>query len=432
MFLTQLKAFLRLSSVRQTLSLLAIFALITACAWGGTYWLVQREMMQAVDARLAINMQTAVRALKTTGTLPEPARGQIIRLSDKAERFSEGFQTIDPKIPNAPEFRYLAQITPYGQIILGENTERQEELRDILAGGIQVTLLGTLLATILAGLWMARRGQVRMSAISDGLAQVAKGHLDTRISLSGRCDDLSLLADRINTTTERLAQAMTQMRVQSSNIAHDLRTPLARLRAQIETSLLALSEHNRAITAQDLSAALEQIDHITDTFDALLRLARIESGAGRAGFAPLNLDNLAMQVKEIFGPVIEDAGHILQLEITDPAHILGDRDMLVQLTANLLQNALRYGPSGQVITLRIHGPRLSVSDQGPGIPFAEREKVLEPLYQGETSRQNTGFGLGLAMVRAICDLHEAKLSLSDGPNGQGLTATVQFTKFTEM
>lgn len=424
MNLTRLRALLSLSTVRQTLWLLSLFAVISACAWGGTYWLVKREMLGSVDARLASRMQAAETALEAGDGLPAAGPGETVGFARRPWR--DGFQTVDTRATQNLEFRFLVKTTAHGRIVLGENTERQEELRDILAGGMQVTLLGTLFATFLVGLWMARRGQRRMGTISAGLAQVAQGRLDTRIVLDGKRDDLSVLADRINTTTERLDQAMTQMRVQSSNIAHDLRTPLARLRAQLEASLMALTERGRPVEPEDIGRALEQIDHITGTFDALLRLARIESGAGRAAFASVDLGRLVEHVAETFGPVVEDTGQTLKLDIDGAAQIAGDHDLLVQLAANLLQNAMRYGPTGQTITMRAHGCGFSVTDQGPGIPPSERGQVLEPLFQSETTRQDAGFGLGLSIVRAISELHDAELSLSDGPDGRGLEVQVRF------
>ncbi|MEM1047363.1 MAG: HAMP domain-containing sensor histidine kinase [Pseudomonadota bacterium] len=430
MFFARARRALRLSAVRHTLWLLAVFLLITSVAWGGTYWLVQREMLRTVDERLDMRMQAAAAALAQGQDLPEPAAGQTAELTDGA--LVDGFRTIDTQSPRSIEYRYLVRTTPQGQIRLGENTERQEELRDILAGGMQLTFIGTLMATALAGLWLARRGQARLGAINAGLAKIAQGQLNTRIKLAGREDDLTLLANRIDATAERLEDAMTQMRVQSSNIAHDLRTPLARLRARIETSLIALAEQKRAVSEDDLGEALEQIDQITATFDALLRLARIESGAGREAFGPVELSALVKGLGETLGPVVESGGRGLQVEITDAASIKGDSDMLFQLFANLVQNALRHGAGGQTITVRVHGPNISVSDEGPGIPFAEREKVLQPLYQQETTRQGEGFGLGLSLVRAIADLHDATLSLSDGPNGRGLTVSLRFPEYTKL
>lgn len=430
MFFDRARAALRLSAVRHTLWLLALFSLITIIAWGGTYWLVQREMFRTVDERLSLRMELAVVALAQGEALPGPSEGQTSELTNG--EFPDGFKTIDSAAPRSIEFRYLVRTTPQGQIRLGENTERQEELRDILAGGMQLTLVGTLLATALAGLWLAQRGQARLGQINAGLAKIAQGHLDTRIALEGPEDDLSLLAKRIDGTAERLEDAMTQMRVQSSNIAHDLRTPLARLRAQLETSLLTLVEEQHPVGEDELGEALEQIDHITATFEALLRLARIESGAGREAFKRVDLKSLAHRVGETFGTVLEADNRNLVIEVNDAGVVNGDADMLFQLFANLIQNALRHDQGGTVVTFLVQGMTVSVSDEGPGIPFAERDKVLQPLYQRETTRQGEGFGLGLSLVRAIADLHEATLSLSDGPNGRGLTVSVRFPEHTKL
>ncbi|MEM7021718.1 MAG: HAMP domain-containing sensor histidine kinase [Pseudomonadota bacterium] len=373
-------------------------------------------------------MAAAIAAMDAGEALPQPGEDQTASIVTADQR--DGFQSVDMD-PPGPDMRYLLQTTEHGRVLLGENIQRQEELRDILAVGMQLSLLATLLATGVAALWMARRGQARLNVISAGLAEVAQGRLDTRITLDGQ-DDLSLLAKRINATTERLDNAITQMRVQSSNIAHDLRTPLARLRAQIETSLIAATEQGRAVSSEELGAALEQIDRITGTFDTLLRLARIESGAGREAFAPVDLRVVVEGVAETFGAVVEDMGQELRVEVEDAAQIRGDQDMLVQVLANLIQNALRHGAQEQTITLGVHGPNLCVSDQGPGVPFDEREKVLRTLYQGETTRQGEGYGLGLSLVRAIAELHGADLSLSDGPNGRGLSVCMRFPSLTKL
>ncbi|MEM1073412.1 MAG: HAMP domain-containing sensor histidine kinase [Pseudomonadota bacterium] len=426
--MSQFSSLFRLSAVRHTLWMLGLFTFITLAAWGATYWLVQREMLLAVDARLAARMEAAIASLEAGNGLPKAEDGDTAELATTHR--DEGFTTEDLE-PDKIEIRFFVRTTDHGQVVLGEKTEREEELRDMLAAGMQLSLLATLLLTGVSGLWLARSGQKRLNTISTGLAAVAQGKLSERIVLDGQ-DDLSLLAARINATTERLEEAITQMRVQSSNIAHDLRTPLARLRAQIEASRTDVAEHRRAVKVEDLDLALEQIDGITGTFDALLRLSRIESGAGRESFRPVNLRTLVEDVVETFGVVVEDAGQSLVSQIETPSIVNGDWDMLKQALANLLQNALRHGAKSQTIVIRAHGSRLSVSDQGCGIPFAEREKVLQPLYQLQTTRQNEGFGLGLSLVRAISDVHGATLSLSDGPAGKGLTVTLCFLDYTEL
>lgn len=427
MFLNRFNRFLRLSAVRQTLWLLGLFSLISLLAWGGTYVLIQRELVRNVDARLEARMVTSIAALRDGGALPVPQPGETAALYTGPR--PDGVWSQDDE--GREEMRFLLRSTDQGRILLGENTERQEELREMLAGGMQLSLVATLCGTILVGLWIGRKSQARLNTINAALRDIAAGKLDTRIALEGD-DDLSLLADRINATTGRLETAMQQMRVQASNIAHDLRTPMARLRAQIETSLLAASDEGTPITPEVLGSALEQIDRITGTFEALLRLARLESGSGREAFQSVDLGEVGEQIEEIFGPVVEDAGQSLVLDVTDPAPVLADGDLLVQLFGNLIQNALRHGAAAQTITMEVHGRRVSVSDEGPGIPPQDRPLVFQPLYQGSTTRQTEGYGLGLSLVRAIADLHGAGLSLSEGPQGRGLQVTVQFPKMTEL
>lgn len=428
MFLSRTSALLQLSAVRQTLWLVGLFTLISVVAWGATYFLVQREMLRTVDARLSERMTDAIAILDAGGILPAPEPDQSIAIVITSRR--DGFETRDAP-GTETEMRYLLRTTEHGRIQIGENTERQEELQDILAGGMQASFLATLLLVCLAGVWMAKRAQARLDTISDGLAQVARGALETRIELSGQ-DDLTQLANRINETTARLETAMTQMRVQSSNIAHDLRTPLARLRAEIESNFTDAIKSNGVVAPEVLGTTLEQIDRITATFDALLRLARIESGAGREAFRPINLKQLAEEVLDTFGPVVEDAGQSLVLELKKPEEVQGDRDMLVQLVANLIQNAIRYGADAQTVRLVVNGTQLIVSDEGPGIPSEERNTVIQPLYQSETTRQEEGFGLGLSLVRAIAELHDAELTLSDLPEGPGLQVMVSFPKLTKL
>ncbi|UWQ16961.1 HAMP domain-containing sensor histidine kinase [Jannaschia sp. M317] len=438
MSLNRLRALTRLSAFRLTLSLLCVFAAITALAWAGTYWLVRGEMNRMTDARLSAQAGLVSEALRTGAPLPVAGFGQSVAILSEGARDvprdllsrPDGTYVLDER---GPERRYLLRSLPDGdRIVVSEVVARQDELLETLTGGLKVTLIGMLVVGLLAGVWLARRGQRRLDLIRAGLAQVAQGRLDTRIDLPGPQDDLSQLADRINATTDRLAQVMAQMRVQTSNIAHDLRTPLARLRAGLETGLIDLTERDQPVDAQMLGTALEQIDRIVGTFNALLRLARIESGAGRAAFDTVDLGALLDQISETFAPVVEDAGQHLRIESADPACIRGDRDLLVQLVANLIQNALRHGTDGQEIALRVRGAEVSVTDQGPGIPQADRARVLLPLFQLESARQGDGFGLGLSMVAAISALHDAELSLSDGPDGRGLQASIRFANLAEL
>lgn len=429
MFSNRVKQLWRLSAVRQAFWLLLSYAVISTVALSITYWLILKEMTNAVDDRLALRMEAASIALENGQPLPAANTGQSIELT--AEEWPEGFVSIDVTAMDGPDFRYLVRSVKDEYLVLGENVERQEEMRHILIGGMQLSLLFTLLASIAASIWMAQSGQARLNIITRGLARVGSGQLNSKIKLDGD-DDLSLLAGQINETVERLDRAIGQIKAQTSHIAHDLRTPLARLRAEVETSLTQLVDKEKPVAQGDLEEALDQIDNIDQIFDALLRLSQIESGMGRSAFSELDLSVLAKKVFETYEAVVADHGQCLKLEISNAKFVLGDADLLIQLLANLIHNALRYGAPQQDILINIQGARLFVCDQGPGLSASEYEKVLQPLYQGETARQGEGHGLGLSMVKAICELHSAELLLSDGPNGKGLCVAVNFPKLTKL
>ncbi|MBX2886752.1 MAG: HAMP domain-containing histidine kinase [Granulosicoccus sp.] len=434
------RSFLRSTAIRQTLVLLSVFFLITTIAWLATYWVVIRDTNRLVELRLEVLMDSTFSALSNGESLPVAGPGQYLAQLPvngvQQGALPEGFNAADKrtgfhrmestKDSGQADYVLLVRDSPGFRIIAGENVERLEEATDILLVGLLFAIFFSVLAACVAGLWIARRNQARLDRISSGLARVSDGDLESRISLQGPDDDLKLLANRIDATTEQLESAMTQMRMQSANIAHDLRTPLARLRSVLEERHIALTERNEPVSEKVLASALYQIDQIGSAFNALLRIARIESGAQKSTFKAIDLGELANDVKEIFGPVIEERGQTMAVELKRPAHITGDPEMIIQLAGNLIQNALSFGVDGQKISLVVDGTQLSISDQGPGIPFDERERVLQPLYQLENPRQGEGHGLGLALVSAICKLHDAQLSLADGPGSHGLTVTVRF------
>lgn len=432
---------LRSTAIRQATFLLGIFALFTTVIWLATYFIVVRDSQHLVEARLETLINSAETVLENGGVLPETQPGQYIALvrpnleqqgelpagllvNDRAE----GKHHTESSVGSG-QVDYVVLIKDSGdsRIIASENVERLEETTDLFLAGLQFALLTSLLATFIASFWIARRHQARLDKISHGLELVSQGELDTRIDLDGpKDDDLSLLANRIDDTTARLETTMTQMRVQTANIAHDLRTPLARLRALLEDGQTALLEKNEAVSEEVLEDALVQIDQIVDTFNAILRITRVESGAQKSSFVTVDLGAIVENVHETFGPVVEDQGQLLNVQLLSPANVQGDPDLIIQLLGNLIQNALRYGTAEQHISLHVEGAILSVTDQGPGIPVEDRQRVLQPLYQREKQRQGEGFGLGLALVNAICDLHEADLVLEEGTNGNGLRVQVSF------
>jgi len=271
------------------------------------------------------------------------------------------------------------------------------------------------------------RLQHRLNAVTETLARVAIGDLTTRLPVSQRGDDLDVISIEINQTLSRLGALVESMRQVSADIAHELRTPLNRLRINIENA--ARHAADGAPVDGDLAAALQQSEAINQTFSALLRIAQIEAGARREKFASVDLADIMASVAEVYADVADDAGQTLRCETPNAAWVMGDRELLTQAFANLIENAIRHCPQGTRITCAVHATSgkvtASVSDTGQGIPMAERDLVLRRLYRLEKSRTTEGTGLGLSLVKAVADLHGAEIALGDA--GPGLRVHVTFT-----
>jgi signal transduction histidine kinase len=278
---------------------------------------------------------------------------------------------------------------------------------------------------VIAGLALSRAVQKRMAAISGTAEAIIDGDLGRRVPAYRGDDDLSRLAATINRMLDRIGLLMDSLRQVTSDVAHDLRTPLNRLRQRLERS--ARQADDPAHRAE-IEGALRDVDAILVTFAALLRISEVEAGARRAAFKPVDLQALARAVAEDFAPAAEDTGHRLAFTDGPPVWIEGDAELLTQMTVNLVENALRHTPPGCTVRLSVDGaagePVLTVSDDGPGVPDAERARLFDPFYRLERSRSTTGSGLGLALVQAVARLHRGEASLADA--SPGLQAKVLF------
>ena len=288
----------------------------------------------------------------------------------------------------------------------------------LVAGFILIMSFGTF-----AGVWVGRLTERRIESISGTMENVSQGDLSVRIPMDDLSnDDLSRVATSINATLEQLENLMESQVQISTDIAHDLRTPLQRLRQRLEKMA-----GQQVIDPQEADAALAQTEDIIGTFNALLRIAQIEAGDRRERFQRTDLRDLVTNVHEAFEPSAEDAGQQLHLKMPDrPVVVLGDPDLLMQLISNIVENALRHTPEGTTITLEAMSvdnvPVLCVADTGPGIAPEDREKVFRRFYRGEKSRTTGGNGLGLSLCKAIAELHHAELEVSDNKPGLRIEA----------
>ena len=235
-----------------------------------------------------------------------------------------------------------------------------------------------------------------------------------------------MLADNLNNMLNQIESLMESVRRVSDNIAHDLRTPLARLRNRLEELSLDVEQSdNRRETVEQ---ALEEADGLLNTFNALLRIARIESHDTRAGFADIDIAALVGDVVELYEPLAEEKGLRLATGLDVRPVFKGDRDLLFQALANLLDNAIKYAPPQSEISCRLEaaddGARLVLGDKGPGIPASQRDNVFQRFFRLEQSRTTPGNGLGMSLVQAVMQLHHLRLELHD--NEPGLKVVITF------
>ena len=274
-----------------------------------------------------------------------------------------------------------------------------------------------------AGVILSRGFLRRIDAINATSLAIMQGNLKERIPTRGTVDEIDRLSNNLNRLFDSNQALLDSLQQVTVNIAHDLRTPLSRLRNTLEQA-----RRQRPLSKDlqhKLGLAIGESDQLLSTFSALLRIAQIESGSRKKSFGQVNLSELAEKVFGVFQAVAEDGGRSLHAEITPEVICTGDSELLLQLCVNLVENAIRHTPKGTDIILRISKPaRLEVSDRGLGIPTDKRLKVLERFYRLDRSRSTTGSGLGLALVSAIATLHETKIELED--NNPGLIARVNF------
>lgn len=337
----------------------------------------------------------------------------------------------------SPDDRFYAIWTPVskGAVLVGANDRAVAETTKTLLQALIWGLALSIIVPALLGAHLALRAQRKIDALSTTLTAVADGAIARRIPVSGsRSDDLEHVAIQINQTLDQLQRLIQNVNQTSSDIAHDLKHPIGRLRQKLDAAIA--NTHSVCELKNVMSGALKEIDVIIETFQALLRITQIEAGMGRNRFVPLDMKDLLSDIVDVYGAVIEEEGHRFDaaIDIADHAMIKGDRGLLMQLFANLIENAIRHCPPETLISLSLSVDDdwvfVRLCDTGPGIPEAERQRVFQRLYRLEKSRSRSGSGLGLSLVAATVQLHDAKIELGD--NRPGLIATIRFPRLNSV
>lgn len=312
------------------------------------------------------------------------------------------------------------------RLLVGRDTYERSRFQQIVVNALTWSLAGAAALGVGGGLFLSRRMLRRVDQVSRTARQIIAGDLSLRLAKTGSDDEFDRLADSVNRMLEQIERLMTGMQLATDSLAHDLRSPLTRLRGRVELALRHAP--NSGNDREALIDVLAQTDAALSTFDSLLKIAAAEAGTARSEFAVVDLAAVAIEAGELYEPVAEDAGITLTVDVPPTAPMRGQPELLAQAVTNLLDNAVKYTPPGGRIGLRATHDNgrvaLTVSDTGPGIPEAQHTRVLERFVRLEECRSTPGAGLGLSLVAAVAKLHDGTVALFD--NGPGLGVTLTF------
>ncbi|MFZ6761800.1 sensor histidine kinase [Pseudoroseomonas sp. WGS1072] len=322
------------------------------------------------------------------------------------------------------EARLFVQALPDGsQLAVGREVGEKQRLRALLTEGLAWAAGAALVFAVIGAMLMRRALERRLAPASLTAARIANGDLTQRVPISLHDDEFDRLGASMNAMLDRIAHLMEGVRGVSDAIAHDLRTPISRARSGLEETLLGESSDAEALRGA-IERGIADLDNVTRVFQAVLRIAEVEAGARRAAFAPLDLAALLADAAELYGASAEARGQTLHTAWPASLPMTGDRDLLLQLVANLLDNAVKFTPPGGAISLTAEPDGeevlLRVADEGPGLAPQDRARVGERFFRTDTARATPGSGLGLSLVRAVATLHGGRLWFEDagGPPEQ--------------
>ncbi|MBY5982145.1 sensor histidine kinase [Ferrimonas balearica] len=426
----------RRSSVwRLTLGLSALTAAMLVVTMLLLYQLLVGAQQREIDRRLNDEAQELAELAEQLS--PQRFADQlVIKLKESTVLFAwqspDGmigpFSLLPPNVPKLPNTAAVPVLDPrqkqlllftsglvdtrHGPVMVAVSTQQLSRLNQQFVQTAAVASGATLLLTLALGYLFARRQLRRLRQFNQLAERVEQGQLDARLPFRTDGDEFDQLARHFNRVLDNMTASLDTVQGISDNIAHDLRTPLTRLRLGLEQRLDA---------DPSLGQELEQLDTILATFEAMLALTRLEKGQRQVERQPVDLAALAEDVVEMMQPSAELHDQTLQIEGAMNRALEGDRNLLFQALFNLVDNAIKYAGPGATITLSADGNGITVADNGPGVSPAERDKLTQRLYRGDTSRQQPGLGLGLAMVRAICHAHGGTIRIESNHPGLRIT-----------
>jgi len=306
-------------------------------------------------------------------------------------------------------------------LLVGRDVQERREFAELIGRTLFWALGIAVVFGLGGGILMSRNFLRRVDSISQTSRTIMAGDLSGRMPVSGTGDELDRLAGNLNEMLDQIERLMVGMKEISSNVAHDLKTPLTRLRARVED---ALRQKDDAVHKAALEETLEEADQLLRTFNALLSIARTEAGQAREGLTGMEAGGLVEEIAELFEPLVEEEGGTLAARAESGLAIRGDRQLLAQALTNLVDNALKYAATDErALRIELSAQRrgdtvvIAVADNGPGVPEGERERVVERFVRLDRGRSKPGNGLGLSLVSAVTSLHGGTLELKDNEPG---------------
>jgi signal transduction histidine kinase len=463
--MTALGKLFRTTTFKLTLVYLTVFALFAAFllayfAWN-TRRLVTAQIVATVDAEINglndVYQQGGIRrlifAIDDRGGRPgsslyllTTAAGQGVTgnigsltsgILDKQGWSETAYRRIDEQ--DTTEHRAMVRTLqlPGGfRLLVGRDLEERERLHDIIVSAGRWSIALVVVLGIAGGFFVTRRVLNRVDAMTGTTQRIMSGDLSGRLPVAGTHDELDRLAENLNAMLERIEALMHGLKEVTDNVAHDLKTPLTRLRNRAEEALRMAEDESQYRGA--LERTIEESDALIRTFNALLMIARAESGQARDGMIEFDAAEIARGVGELYEPLADDKGLVLRVEASDAARMRGNRELVSQALANLVDNAIKYAaPRNSDSDAAVNGVQpeivvkaagegdrilLTVADTGPGIPEADRGRAVERFVRLEQSRSLPGSGLGLSLAHAVARLHGGELKLED--NAPGLRSTL--------
>jgi signal transduction histidine kinase len=414
------------------------------------YWSVQASIDRQMGARIDAEIEILKDELKTEGSAGlirevetrinyfgaleyflADANGKRLAGNLRNPPATDGWSDLAiPDPQHGKESKYFRVETVHlnngYRLVVGDDLAAKEDIRGAFLGALGWALMAFLVLTLTAGALLSSAFLSRVDAIDRTAEAIINGNLGSRVPLRGTNDNFDRLSATLNRMLDQIQLLMESLSQVSNDIAHALRTPLGRLRQKLEVARAASGTKSKC--TKTIDAALDETDNILDTFSALLRIAQIESGTRTAGFREIDISKLFETVVEAFSAVAEDEGKTLSARIAPSIRFWGDVDLLSEMLANLLDNAIRHTPRGAHIEVSLanHGSQsvATVSDDGPGVPSSEQERIFRRFYRLERSIRTAGTGLGLSLVAAVAELHGMRLSATD--NMPGLRVTLTF------